>query len=287
MAFQTSRYVFRQYQNPEFGGLYEYRWTLNAFWIIIPGVMASLAFVNPEGGYVLVGAFCYVPAEPIWYRLCLAWIPRGFVFMIILITQSAIYIYIMRNVKACQEVEEGANMCRVLQNGDPCDRSQGDTLEVSTVRPCEMKDSDLENQTSQKSEWATGSVETSVNSNSSTYPSPEDSSHEYMNSQTSNMPEKRHEVQRQAKFLFIYPLIYIIMWIFPLVSQIIQYINKPQTVPFWVSCTWGIALGAHGGVDSIIFMIRERPWTKEKAPLPNWIRRIPKKFPKVPWVRRR
>ncbi|KAL3418449.1 hypothetical protein PVAG01_10165 [Phlyctema vagabunda] len=105
LVVQTALLVFRQYHDLQFGGLYPFRKLIYFFWIFLPGLNASLAFVNPNGGYAYLGPFCYLPRDPFWYRLTLAWIPRGCVFFIVLTLHSAIYIHTMRSLKEFKKVD--------------------------------------------------------------------------------------------------------------------------------------------------------------------------------------
>ena len=55
--------------------------------------MAALAFVNPTSPYVSQGTYCYLPARPFWYRLALSWIPRYVLLCTILGIYLAVYLY--------------------------------------------------------------------------------------------------------------------------------------------------------------------------------------------------
>ena len=72
-------------------GLYSVRKYVIAIWCILPHIIASLAFINPRGGYTAQGSFCFLPVRPIWYRLALFWIPRYFIW--VYITYVAVRIY--------------------------------------------------------------------------------------------------------------------------------------------------------------------------------------------------
>jgi hypothetical protein len=60
----------------------------------MPGITASLAFINPHWGYLSQGVFCTLPIRPFWYRLALAWIPRYLIALIIIGLAIAIYTYV-------------------------------------------------------------------------------------------------------------------------------------------------------------------------------------------------
>ena len=72
-------------------GLYPVRKWVVAIWFILPHIIASLAFINPHGGCIQQGAFCFLPVRPFWYRLALFWVPRYLIW--VYITYVAIRIY--------------------------------------------------------------------------------------------------------------------------------------------------------------------------------------------------
>ena len=72
-------------------GLYPVRKWVIGVWFFLPHIIASLAFINPRGGYVANGAFCFLPVRPFWYRLALFWVPRYLIW--VYITYVAIRIY--------------------------------------------------------------------------------------------------------------------------------------------------------------------------------------------------
>ncbi|RDW87977.1 hypothetical protein BP6252_00009 [Coleophoma cylindrospora] len=81
------------------GGLYPYRLVVYIIWVIWPLLAASLAFINPLGGYASNGTLCYLPVRPFWYRLALSWIPRYLIFTIICGIYVAIYIHVHRHFR--------------------------------------------------------------------------------------------------------------------------------------------------------------------------------------------
>lgn len=56
--------------------------------------MASLAFLDGPHPYVVEETYCYLRVRPFWYQLALGWIPRYFIFIIILGTYGSIYCYV-------------------------------------------------------------------------------------------------------------------------------------------------------------------------------------------------
>jgi hypothetical protein len=75
------------------GGLYLYRYYAYGFLVIVPVILASVAFANSRSAYTAQGAVCYLPIHPIWF-LGLSWYPRYAIFISILIIYPSIYFYV-------------------------------------------------------------------------------------------------------------------------------------------------------------------------------------------------
>ncbi|KAK5658348.1 hypothetical protein OQA88_2324 [Cercophora sp. LCS_1] len=71
----------------------------------------------------------------------------------------------------------------------------------------------------------------------------------------------RSKVRRQLRSLFVYPLVYIIIWVFPFVSHIMGYDDaiRPDD-PMWLLILGIISLSVQGTVDCALFAAREKPW---------------------------
>jgi G protein-coupled receptor GPR1 len=74
-------------------GLSPYRRYAYALYVVVPLLVASLAFVGGRG-YENSGPYCYLETGPGWERLALSWIPRYVIFIIILVTYACIYAYV-------------------------------------------------------------------------------------------------------------------------------------------------------------------------------------------------
>jgi len=71
----------------------------------------------------------------------------------------------------------------------------------------------------------------------------------------------RDKIRRQLRFLFIYPIVYMCMWILPFVSHVLQYQDKfVQDPPYGLSVLVIISLVSQGAVDCWLFSTREKPW---------------------------
>lgn len=95
IALHSILYIFHPpASSNEKGGLFRYRKYVYPFWIALPLLSASLAFINHGRGYATAGTFCYLPRRPFWYRLALSWIPRYCIISLIAIMYLAVYIYV-------------------------------------------------------------------------------------------------------------------------------------------------------------------------------------------------
>ncbi|KAM3065788.1 G protein-coupled receptor gpr1 [Clarireedia jacksonii] len=79
--------------------------------------------------------------------------------------------------------------------------------------------------------------------------------------EVSEMIRTREKIRRQLRFLFIYPLVYIGMWIVPFVFHILQFNDRlAADPPFAVGCITTICVCSQGAVDCWLFSTREKPW---------------------------
>jgi len=75
------------------------------------------------------------------------------------------------------------------------------------------------------------------------------------------MVRTRDKIRRQLRFLFIYPLVYIGMWVVPFVMHVLQYDDKFATSPpFGLTCVSTIFVCCQAAVDCWLFSTREKPW---------------------------
>jgi G protein-coupled receptor GPR1 len=75
-------------------GLNPYRYYVNTVLLVLPVILASLAFINPEGGYANGVSVCWLPIRPIWYQLALSWLPRYIIFLIVSVLSIAVYAHV-------------------------------------------------------------------------------------------------------------------------------------------------------------------------------------------------
>lgn len=77
------------------------------------------------------------------------------------------------------------------------------------------------------------------------------------------LKQTRLAIQKQLRYLFIYPLVYIIMWSFPFAAHALSYNDYFVMHPvFWLSVVQVLMLALQAGVDSVLFSWTEKPWRR-------------------------
>lgn len=73
----------------------------------------------------------------------------------------------------------------------------------------------------------------------------------------------RIAIRKQLRYLFVYPLLYIISWTFPFVWQVYMFNSYYVQHPiFWLSIVQTIMLALQAGMDCIVFSWTEKPWRR-------------------------
>ncbi|KAM7195341.1 G protein-coupled glucose receptor regulating Gpa2 domain containing protein [Naviculisporaceae sp. PSN 640] len=73
--------------------------------------------------------------------------------------------------------------------------------------------------------------------------------------------KNREKIRRQLRSLIVYPLAYMITWVFPFVSHVMGYDGKRiLSEPVWLMAVSLVSLCIQGTVDSLLITIREQPW---------------------------
>ncbi|TGZ78419.1 hypothetical protein EX30DRAFT_397751 [Ascodesmis nigricans] len=92
--------------------------------------------------------------------------------------------------------------------------------------------------------------------------SPTHHRHHTCSSASSSLQHRRLAINRQLRLLFIYPLIYALMWVPPLVAHALQFTERFVHHPnFPLQCVVAFTLPFQCAVDCWLFTIREKPWT--------------------------
>ncbi|KXS94008.1 hypothetical protein AC578_1746 [Pseudocercospora eumusae] len=92
-------------------------------------------------------------------------------------------------------------------------------------------------------------------------PSQPPPSSEGENTANTALQQRRRAIQRQLRLLFIYPTIYLILWIMPFVSHAMNYSNHFAQHPIYAISLLNIfCQNIMGFTDVSIFSWREKPW---------------------------
>ncbi|EDK37092.2 hypothetical protein PGUG_01190 [Meyerozyma guilliermondii ATCC 6260] len=77
------------------GGLYPYRNYVYIVSIVIPILLASLAFASPIS-YTPLTNWCYLSTEAVWCRLALSWVPRYIIIVAIFVIYGCVYRHVTK-----------------------------------------------------------------------------------------------------------------------------------------------------------------------------------------------
>lgn len=78
-----------------------------------------------------------------------------------------------------------------------------------------------------------------------------------------HMKRQRRRIHRQLRLMFIYPLVYVLMWLVPFIQHIMNYNDFYANHPLlFTRLGQTICLASMGFVDCFIFSLREKPWRK-------------------------
>ena len=222
MAIHTALTIFASRKANIQNGLYLYRWGGYACWAVYSVLMAALAFINPSNPYVFQGTFCYLPARPIWYRLALSWIPRYLILCTILGIYLAVYLYTRSKFGAFDarfSTESFISGDSTQHSGtdpppswpvsdldgadDPRDEGPNTlmtspTLGSNSFQPLLRPPSRLVNRTPTLLESTLiASAERRAK----------------VNAANAALRQQHRDIKRQLRYMFVYPLVYLAMWI--------------------------------------------------------------------------
>lgn len=82
-----------------------------------------------------------------------------------------------------------------------------------------------------------------------------------LNSSHSPMAERRRLIQRQLRLLFIYPCVYLILWVIPFIQHSFNYSDYYAQHPVFVLALLStLCQSIMGFFDCLVFSWREKPW---------------------------
>ncbi|KAF4968651.1 hypothetical protein FSARC_3990 [Fusarium sarcochroum] len=72
----------------------------------------------------------------------------------------------------------------------------------------------------------------------------------------------REKILRQLRLLFIYPIVYVVIWILPFIVQLTGY---GKGAPYGMRLASIMFLCSHGLADAVVFSLKEQPWRHSQA----------------------
>lgn len=212
------------------GGLYRYRYIVYPVEILLPIVLASLAFIN-DLGYTPLTNWCYIPSRPIWYRLVLSWIPRYIIMVSIIIIYICIYQHVTKQYsKVGIIVGDNSNETTIKQK---LRKFMGFLMFFNFS----LTDDEIHNTTN-------GLQRGNINTET-----------------VQQFKTRRIQTQRQMRAIFIYPISYIFLWIFPAIVHGMDFRYGLSIRPYvWLNGIAAFMQPFNCTVDTLVFLIREKPW---------------------------
>ena len=240
------------------GGLFRYRYYVYAISILLPILLASLAFINGMG-YEPLTNWCYMPTRPLWYRLVLSWIPRYLIIISIFVIYGCVYHHVTRQYSNVRNTMVGTEEADHQNTSiwKKFSKALGFVLFLNVILSDSLKgDSNNDAPKNEEEQVDNQARETPIDNNYNLIP-------ENLNEDTLQQFRKRQtQVERQMKTIFIYPVSYVFLWIFPLIVQAVNFrYTHAQNKPIvWLSSVSAFMKAFNCTIDTIVFLIRERPW---------------------------
>lgn len=244
------------------GGLFRYRYYVYAISIFVPILLASLAFINGLG-YEPLTNWCYIPTRPLWYRLVLSWVPRYLIIITIFIIYGCVYRHVTQQYSHvgvtmpgyANKENDNKTLKRRLCN------ALGFLTFLNVIFSNSMKIEDKEHDSSLENEDLVSHY------SDESYPKWQANKNEIVTTGSLNQEtyqqfkRRRSQVERQMKSIFIYPVSYVLLWIFPLIVHALDFkygISKKPIV--WLNSVSAFMQPFNCTVDTVVFLIREKPW---------------------------
>lgn len=247
------------------GGLYKFRYYVYGLSILIPLVLASLAFVQ-SSGYSSYVCWCYLPQRPVWYRLVLSWVPRYVIVVLILTIYFYIYIHVIREFKSLSGVFTGIHKTSQTQRSGSANVSIRPSFfsalkyslkkvrqqlfpNMTILSPPESLKKNNENSAS------SSSSSNEIDDNDDAYEP------DLRVTNLENFRKRQKIIQKQMKSIFVYPFAYIFVWLFPFILYTTQINYEEKHSPiYWLNCMGAFMQPLNGFVDTLVFLYREQPW---------------------------
>ncbi|KAG7891818.1 hypothetical protein KL936_001761 [Ogataea polymorpha] len=277
IALLIFRPAVSQHANGE-GGLHTVRKYVYTLTFLIPVILSSLTFAGHES-YVDQVSWSYMePLSAVWY---LTWIIRYCIAVLIATIYVSVYFYVMRQYRAVSsKMDFVSSQKRGLVSevlGDSVMYKVGQLLLMLVFPDVQISaklhgkdlntDTDIENMDNLRHhdpELADYCPPQSPQS-----PNPDRSRHEVGLDIQQLLHEEAMErlrirqlqIMRQMKVIFIYPVSYILLWLWPFVAQCYQ-LQRGRRAYYhlWVFCISSFFQAFNCTIDTLVFLFREHPW---------------------------
>ena len=283
IALHTALSVLRPGKS---SGLRSYRYRAYACWASFAILLPALAFINEgkDEAYISQGTYCFLPLRPIWYRLVFSWIPRYLILCTIAAIYVTIYIHTVMQFGKFDIQLTSSTVSSARRASEGADERPAGRHRISPL-------SSWFGRSKKEAQATTEEHRPAMNDNDNPAPVLSGSSNQSRSDPSPariyrrptlvealrdknllpfgrrGLPidanptlRKRHAaIKRQLRYMFIYPLVYLLMWIAPFINHCYFY-TKKHNPPFVLNCIALTCLCLQCAVDCLIFSVRERPW---------------------------
>lgn len=285
LAIHTALLIFRKSSGPE-GGLYKFRYYVYGVNILLPILMASLAFINNgRRAYAPLITWCYLPPRPVWYRLVLSWVPRYIILVAIISIYVSIYIYVkLEYSKVIKEFKKSQTYLEDNNHNSFCIN-----LNSNSSNPNEKTNSASGHGVSgliskccitlRKAFFIVGYsllrffsyfpgfsfLEPSKlfqgDNNDADLDPRSLAIREFQKDTMMRFQQRRNMIERQIRSIFVYPLAYVFLWLAPFAVHVLQFNYEVEHGPiYWIGAIGAFMQPFNCVIDTLAFLIRERPW---------------------------
>lgn len=257
------------------GGLYKYRYIVYILSLILPLALASFPFVGK--GYVAFVSWCYLPQRPYWYRAVLSWGPRLIVIIVIFAVYLLIYLHVLREFR-----QLGGTFTRLQLQKLRSSQSEGKDSKPSFFSSLAFFFRDVRDYICPQCISSGTDTRGTAGDSTSTESNNKDSSIEdpkmdapggpldlentlgdtdFEAANLESFQKRQKTIEKQMKSIFVYPIAYLSIWVFPCALYCTQLTYEQRHGPVvWLNFVGAFMQPFMGVIDSLVFFYRERPW---------------------------
>ena len=263
-------------------GLYRFRYSIFTLFLFIALIFSIIAVVpisqSIRSGYTYLTIWCYLRIYPLWYRLAFSWVPRIAIMITILAIYIAIFVYVKTQIKAldksfasCTSSSGRTEDSRSSENQPPRKRPK-----IRLRQPKNWKES-VRKFFSQFPGFSylypdkLTVVDSERDLSFGTDASPPESTNKQLTEYLQNainsenyvqFQRRRFDIEKQVSFLFIYPIVYVMIWTFPLAQEVLFRQGRITTLAFWISLLADWFKPFTGFVNSVVFVLKESQYQR-------------------------